>query len=45
MKTKEIKVKIEAQLYDRAMEYNIDLEQFLSNELLTRVNEIGRAHV
>lgn len=41
MEKKEIKVKIDARTYDKALEYNINIEEFLSTELRIRVNEIS----
>lgn len=42
MEKKEIKVKIDTRLYDKAIEYNIDLEEALYSELLNKINEVNK---
>jgi len=40
MKKKEIKVKIDKEILDKAEEYDIDIEEFLSIAIMRQVNEI-----
>jgi DNA replicative helicase MCM subunit Mcm2 (Cdc46/Mcm family) len=41
MEKKEIKVKIDTRLYEKAIEYGIDLEKALDTGLLTQLDEIN----
>jgi DNA replicative helicase MCM subunit Mcm2 (Cdc46/Mcm family) len=41
MEKTEIKIKIDKSVYDKAKEYDINLDEFLNTELIKRVNEIS----